>query len=118
MGFFSVENTKVIAVDDENTVTIRRLTYGESQDVINESTQFDVLAESGKFDFAVNQAAKLKRAVVSWDGPGWEGRPVTLENILALPADVGRIISDAVDKLNTGLSESERKKSVGSTSTP
>jgi hypothetical protein len=115
MGFFSTQSTQLVRIDDENTVLIRRLTFGESQQVLSESTVFDIIAEDAKLDYAKNQAAKLSRAVVSWEGPGFEGRPVNVENIMALPAEVGRLIVEAVDKLNAGLSESDQKKSPAPT---
>lgn len=114
MGFFQAQ-TQVVRVDDENAVTIRRLTFGESQAVISESTVFDIVSQEAKFDFARNQAAKLKRAVVAWEGPGFEGRPVTEENLLALPPEVGQKLLQAVEALNAGLSGDEQKNSPAPT---
>lgn len=110
MSFFKqAQQTKVVRIDDENTVTVRRLTFGESQEVLSESLAIDVAEQDAQFDFARNQSARLVRAVVSWEGPGFEGRPVTRENILALPVEVGQAIIKAVDAINAGLSEDEQK---------
>jgi len=46
---------------------------------------------------------------VSWEGAGFDGRPVTAENILALSPEVGQKILQAVEELNAGLSEPEQK---------
>jgi hypothetical protein len=108
MSFFQ-QQTKVVHIDAENTVTVRRLTFGEQQAVISDSTSFDIVSQEAKFDFAKNQAAKLSRAVVSWEGAGFDGRPVTAENILALSPEVGQKILQAVEELNAGLSEPEQK---------
>lgn len=108
MSFFQ-QQTQVVELDGEHTVTVRRLTFGESQAVISESTVFDIVSQEATFDFARNQAAKLKRAVVAWSGPGFDGRPVTEDNIMALPPDVGQRIMQAVDAINAGLTEPEQK---------
>lgn len=108
MSFFQ-QQTQVVHLDAAHTVTVRRLTFGESQAVISESTVFDIVAQEAKFDFARNQAAKLGRAVVAWDGPGFEGRPVTAENIMALSPEIGQKILQAVEAINAGMSETEQK---------
>ncbi len=117
MGFFSQQQLRVVRIDDENTVTVRRLTFGESQAVISESTVFDLVSQEASLDFAKNQVAKLSKAIVAWNGPGFEGRPVTRENIEALPSEVGAIIVKGVEELNKGLTEPEQKNSAAPTST-
>lgn len=108
MSFFQ-QQTQVVHLDAAHTVTVRRLTFGEQQAVISESTAFDIVSQEATFDFARNQAAKLSRAVVSWEGPGFDGRPVTTENILALAPEVGQKILQAVEAINAGMSETEQK---------
>lgn len=108
MNFFE-QQTQVIRLDDANTVTIRRLTFGESQQVLSESIVFNVITLESSFDFARNQASKLERAIVSWEGPGFDGRPVTPENIAALSPEIGQRIMKAVDALNEGLTDTEQK---------
>lgn len=108
MSFFQ-QQTQVVHIDADNSVTVRRLTFGEQQAVISESTAFDIVSQEATFDFARNQAAKLSRAVVSWVGPGFDGRPVTPENIMALAPEVGQKILSAVEALNAGLSDTEQK---------
>ncbi len=111
MGYFSgQQQQKTVELDAENTVTVRRLTFGESQSVLSESTVFDLVTQQGRLDFAKNQVAKLSRAIVSWSGPGFEGRPVTAENIAGLPQEVGALIVKAVESINAGLTEVEQKK--------
>lgn len=110
MGFFKQQQqTKVVAIDGENTVTIRKLTFGEAQEVLSVATAFDVVAQDAQFDFAKSQLGKLERAIVSWDGPGFEGQPVTPANLRALPPEVGRILVQAVEEFNKGLTEEEQK---------
>lgn len=110
MGFFTQQQqTKVVVIDAENTVTIRKLTYGETQAVLADATAFDVVAQDAQFDIAKSQFGKLERAVVSWDGPGFEGQPVTPENLRALPPEIGRVLTQAVEEFNQGLTEQEQK---------
>lgn len=109
MGFFSEPQQRVVRIDDVNTVTIRRLTFGETQEVLSASTVFDIVAQDATLDIAKNQVAKLNAALVAWDGPGFEGRPVTEANIRALPPEIGRVILQAVEELNKGLTEDEQK---------
>jgi len=116
MGFFSQQQMETVRVDGENTVTVRRLTYGETQDVLSRSTVMDIITKDARFDFAKNQVLKLKAAIVAWDGPGFEGRPVTLENIEALPAEVGALIAEAVERVNQRMTETEQKNSPAPTS--
>lgn len=109
MGFYS-QQIKVVQIDPENSVTIRRLTFGESQQVISESTVFDIISETANLDFAKNQAAKMRLGIVSWEGPGFEGREVNAENISDLPSEVGRVILQAIDALGAGLTGEDQKK--------
>lgn len=117
MGFFSQQQQQeTVRIDAENTVTVRRLAYGESQDVMSRSTVMDLITQEARFDFAKNQVLKLQAAIVAWDGPGFEGRPVTLENIEALPAEVGALIAAAVERVNKRMTDTEQKNSHAPTS--
>ncbi len=117
MGFFSQQQQQeTVRIDGENTVTVRRLSYGEAQDVLSRSTVMDLITKDARFDFAENQVLKLQVAIVAWDGPGFEGRPVTLENIKALPAEVGALIAEAVERINKRMTETEQKNSPAPTS--
>lgn len=118
MGFFSQQQQQeTVRIDGENTVTVRRLAYGESQEVLSRSTVMDLITKDARFDFAKNQVLKLEAAIVTWDGPGFEGRPVTLANIEALPAEVGALIAEAVERVNKRMTETEQKNSPAPTST-
>ena len=117
MGFFSQQQQQLVHIDAENSVMVRRLTFGEAQAVISESTNFDLITQAADLDFAKNQVAKLQRAIVSWEGPGFEGRPVTRENIEALPAEVGAIIVKGLHRQNQNRSEQEQKNSAAPTNT-
>jgi len=107
MGFFA-QQTKVVKIDDENTVTVRKLTYAERQDVIDKATQVGADMEA-QVHVGRMKAELLYHAVVSWSGPGFEGRPVTPENIGALPPDIADLIAAGADELQSGLADDEKK---------
>lgn len=128
MSFYD-KQTRTIVLDANNSVTVRKLTYGEQQAAMSAAMSFEMtLATGGKGGQPGNATGKLdpfrmKReelfaAVVSWAGPGFDGRPVTKENIEALPPEIIDAIQTGVDDLNGGLSEDEKKASAAITSTP
>ena len=107
MGYFTPQ-TKVVDLGGGNTVTVRKLTYGERQGVIDKATHV-----GGNMEAQV-QVGRMKlellvAAVVSWDGPDFEGRPVTPENIGALPPEIGDLIAAGADDLQAGLTDDEKK---------
>lgn len=131
MGYFTQQVTVVpIDTDDVATaldkVTIRRLTYEERQRCISlamkvtSETQLRskkggakaVKAEDQTADVVIDgalmAAEQVAAALVSWEGPGFEGRPATRENLFALPPEIVDKISAAADQLNQGLSEQEK----------
>lgn len=136
MGYFTQQTTVVpIDTDDVATatdkVTIRRLTYEERQRCISLSmkvtseTQLSRgkkgAAKGGKIasddqaaevviDGALMAAEQVAAALVSWEGPGFEGRPATRENLFALPPEIVDKISAAADVLNQGLSDEEKNR--------
>jgi len=133
MGYFTQQVTVVpIDTDDVATaadkVTIRRLTYEERQRCISlamkVTTETQLQKRKGKggaaakvvedqtadvvIDGALMAAEQVAACLVSWEGPGFEGRPATRENLFALPPEIVDKISAAADQLNQGLSEQEK----------
>lgn len=110
MSYYDNPQAMTVNIDDENSVTVRRLTFGESQDVLSESTEFDIASKQGRLDFGKHQIAKLTRSVVAWSGPGFESRPVNAANIAALPPAIGEKIAQAVAQVNGDLDGEDQKK--------
>lgn len=118
---------RVIGIDNDdlklaqNKVTIRRLEYGTRQACISLATRItthSTKGDAGKeteaevvVDGALMASEQLIAAVVSWEGPDFEGRPATRENILQLPPEIADKISKAADELNQGLNADEKKGS-------
>ena len=89
MGFFA-STDKTVELGGGNTVTIKRVTYGERQEAASKSVKGGIL------DMPRYQMELLCRAVVSWEGPDFEGRPASAENIAELPGYIAdKLVSEA-----------------------
>lgn len=116
MSFYD-KQTRIIVIDADNSVTVRKLTYGEQQAAMSAAMSFEMtLGQSGqqsnatgKLDPFRMKREELYAAVVSWTGPGFDGRPVTKDNIEALPPEIIDAIQTGVTDLNSGLSIAEKK---------
>ena len=114
MSFFTAQQRTVI-IDDANHVVIRKLTYGQQQAIMSAAMVFEMSMSdtgnvaTGKLDPFRLKREELAAAIVSWSGDGFDGRPVTRENIEALPPDVIDIIQEAVNDLNAGATAIEKK---------
>lgn len=127
MGYFT-QQTVVVPIDTDDvltaldTVTIRKLTYQERQACMSMAMRIQAetsLKKGSKrgesndtaeviIDGALLAMEQVKASLVSWSGPGFEGRPATGENLVGLPAEIVDKISAAADKLNQGLSDEEK----------
>ena len=106
MSFFT-QQTKVVDLGEGNTVTVRKLTFGERQNITSACSDADARTQEFKIDFAKLRIERAKIAISSWEGPGFEGRNVSPENIAALPTDIADIILEAIDELNDEVSAEE-----------
>ena len=116
MSFFDQTNA-VVQIDDENSVTIRALSYGEEQDIKQPTMR--VSAKLGKdgetngeatVDAVTLQRRTMYKCIVSWSGPGFADRPVTPANVDALPVPIVDKIIVAYNKLTAPLSDEEKKE--------
>lgn len=125
MGFFT-EATKVIELDEANTVTIRRLNWKQKkriQDVMmRPALNMDIAGESqqrltSQFDMVGAQAETLRLGIAAWSGPGFEGQEPNAENVLDLPEEIADRILKEIDGFNT-VTDAEKKALTGASSTP
>lgn len=116
MSFFDAKTT-VVQIDDDNTVTIRALTYGEEQAIKQQAMKVSARITGRKGDDVQGEAAvdpaamqrlTLQKAIVSWSGPGFDGRPVTVDNIDALPTAVLDPVIEAYNELTVPLTDEEK----------
>lgn len=133
MGYFT-QQTVVVPIDTDDVttaqdrVTIRKLNYQERQQCISRAMKITSEASLSKrggkgaratadqttgevvIDGALLAAEQVAAALVSWEGPGFEGRPATRENLFALPPHIVDRISTWSDELNAGLSDEEKNR--------
>lgn len=108
MSFFA-ELTRVVEIDGENSVTVRKLSYGARQSTISKASKINPITQDAELNFAQMRVEQLVAGVVSWFGPGFDGRPVSRDNILALPPEVAEKIEQGIDAFNQPLSDEEKK---------
>ena len=111
MSYFT-QQTKVVDLEGGNTVTVRKLSFAQRQDVIDKATQVGGNMEA-EIHVGRMKLELLCAAVVSWTGPDFEGRAPTPENIGALPPDIADLIAAGADELQAGLTDAEKKASDG-----
>lgn len=111
MSFFAIAN-ETVQIDEQNSITIKAPTYGEMQVIQSKAmvVRFDQKGVGGAdFDITLMERLLVQNCIVSWDGPGFEGRPVTNENIDALPAFVVEKLKPAIDRLSSPMKSAEKK---------
>lgn len=87
MGSFFEPQTKIIEIDEENTVTIRKPTFGEMMDVMETS---GIKAGGSNEEYAAKLGRALTRlCIVEWAGSGFDGAEPTPDNVDRLPFAVG-----------------------------
>jgi hypothetical protein len=118
MSFFD-RTTIDVEIDQEHTITIQPLTYGEEQDIKQQCMTVRGRAgqEGGEvsIDAIKMQRLTMQRSIVAWSGPGFDGRPVTPESIEALPVHVLAPVVDVINQMAQGLDDAEKKPLTGRT---
>ena len=107
-SFFSLP-TEVVKLDDANQITVRGLNWGERQGVAMTAAQQHPGNQVAAGVMMSSEAAKI--VIVAWEGPGFEGREVTPENIAALPAWIIDKVAEASDRLSEPPSDEQKKAS-------
>jgi hypothetical protein len=110
MGFFEPQ-TKDVDLGGGNRVTIRKLSYGENLETLSRA-----MTANGHLDAFQHARFRMQASVTDWQGPGFEGRKCSKENIDALPQVIAAKINDAISDLNKEVSDDEGNESGGATS--
>ena len=106
-GFFTPV-THIVNLDNDNCITLRKLTHGERQNILVKTAK---IANGDALVMGIaTQGEILKASIEAWDGPGFEGRPVTPENIDALPPDVADAITEQASEFLAGVTDDEKKE--------
>ena len=99
MSFFTPQ-TETVHIDNDNSITVRKLTFGEFSDILDRNA--DGNQQRMGFDL-------VRSSIVSWEGPGFDGRDVTPDNVDALPWEVVAEIVPAASTLNSASDAVEGK---------
>lgn len=86
MSFFT-KITKTVDLGGDNAVVLQKPTFGDSQEA--QSHAMRLKGDKLELDWPRYRLEMLKRSIVSWDGPDFDGQPPTGENVEALPPDIG-----------------------------
>lgn len=104
---FFEQVTSEVVIDGDNYVIVRKLTHGEVSAITSRCLkQSAKIGEDGEVEQTMELDAMeyrdqhIFKALVSWHGPGFGGRELTLKNFLALPDAVVNIIGRGVDAFN------------------
>ena len=102
MSYFSTQTTTV-DLGGGNTVTLRKLNFGDMMDIWSAPA----LYTGPETTFGQRFTAEMtKRAITGWEGPDFEGRGVSPENIAQLPLGIfNKLIPDAVNLNRMGEEE-------------
>lgn len=125
---FFAPRIKIVRIDANNTITIRKISWDERQLVqqammkprmnVKLATGTNGTAgTAGDQEFSADwddYAAKkllLKFSIIGWDGPGFRDRSwKQVQNIYQLPPDIIDLVLTAIDELAAPMSEIEKKE--------
>lgn len=114
MSFLVNGIVKVVKIDDENSVTVRKFGAGARQNTISKAGRMTASTQEFTIDFGVMRLEQFKAGVVSWEGPGFEGiasKPSNVDKLIdALDPAVFDKILEAIDEFNAPLSDDEKKE--------
>ena len=105
--------TITVHLDDDHLVVLRKPTWGEQQEAISRSAKVDAAQGTMIIDFARMRLEQLTQCVVDWQGPNFEGVPVTPDNVAALPMGIGnRLLSELEAFIQDAALDTEKEKNL------
>jgi hypothetical protein len=114
MSFFTQQTEKIV-IDDKHFAMAKKLNFGELSDATSAATIVDAKAGTLRVDVIALQKEMYVRSIYEWSGPNFEGRPVTRENLLALPPQVAKILREGAEALNKEIDKEEGNESAAPT---
>jgi hypothetical protein len=113
MASFFDRIRKVVDLGNGNFITLRSLTLQEQQEIQTRCMKVKVSLNNNssseiEIDAPLMTRLTWHRAIESWEGPGFEGRPVTPENIDQLPPAILEMLQVEYNSLGS-LTETEKK---------
>ena len=108
MDFFR-KLTKRVNIDSDNWIEIQQLTFGDAKKTFSRVMTMQQ-GDNIMIDPGAVQIEQMCLSILQWGGPGFGGRPVTKENILALPQFIGDMVAEAIAEINEPMSEPEKNE--------
>lgn len=108
MSFFA-KQTKTIIIDDENSITITKPSFGRRQDVLSLVTKVNASTQEISIDIAAQRKEMLCAWVTSWSGPGFDGLQPTKENILQLNDEIADKVLTEIDAFGGEVNDETKK---------
>lgn len=109
MSFFANPTPIVKQLDEQHTVTARKLSFGERQRLTSECMTFNPLTQDMDIDYAKFQLESMKKRLAGWSGPEFDGVPCTPENVEKLAPEVADKILGLIDGREDALGDDEKK---------
>lgn len=108
MGFFATQS-KTILLDDENSITITKPSFGKRQDILSLVTKFSTASQTVDFDIAAQRKEMLCAWVTAWSGPGFDGFSPDREHVLSLPPEIADKVLSEIDTFGDEVTEDTKK---------
>lgn len=108
MSFFR-QQSKTIIIDDQNSITITKPSFGKRQEMLAPAMKFN--AENGNIEPipGIFQKQNICLWVTGWNGPGFDGLPCTPENVLQLDTDITDLVLKHIDSFGSEVSDETKK---------
>ena len=108
MSFFT-QQTQVIQIDERNTITVRKPTNAERNQILD--AIMPVASDENQVASKI-MAMAPRMLIASWNGPHLPGRPVTPKNVDALPpAVIDATLPTLIPWVTEGLTPDLKKES-------
>ena len=98
MGFFA-STDKTVDLGGNNVVVLRKVTFGAYQEA--QSKAMRISGDGLQLDWPKLRIEVLKRSLVTWDGPDFDGQPANAENVERLPWEIGNRLAEEAMQLAT-----------------
>jgi len=86
--------TAVVQLGNGNSVTLRKLSYGDRQDAIAKATTHDPETNNFITNFALLQLWRLVYSIVHWTGPDVNGIGIDFDTISSLDPEVADYLNE------------------------
>lgn len=107
--FFTTSDTTTKQLDDEHSITFKKLSYGQRQRLISKCSKVDPFSQDASIDFAMLSLETFKTRLTAWDGPEFANFACTAENIEKLDQDIAQQMLALMGETTEELDDDEKK---------